>query len=771
MTTQSAIFLPEQRNPFFTGRETVLQHLRAVLCQQRVVALSGPAGMGKTALALEYAWRFAQEYRRILWLDAASSETLLADIIELAPRLSLAIPANEQNLAYALPALQEWLASQQQYLLLLANVAGATPAAISASGHGHVLLLTRAPVADPSLAQLKLSTLDEQDGALLLLRQTGQITPDGSLEQAAEEVRAGAAALAHELAGLPIALHLAAAYIKATGGSIQEYLTMYRDYATRLVQLKVSKDRCTDAIAITCSLPAIYLKRAHPLAAELLWLCTVLAHTAIPQDLFSQGAAELVPELQEVAHNPVLLDEALVLLHSFGLVTAQETTRTLSMPSMVRETLYQAQPLPKQQSLVEQALRALYHLLPVLEQAAPAVRLRTTVHIQRLAALSSIWTFSSEPIADVFCWAASLLWERQLIQEAEMLLRRALAIWERTLGFVHPTVGIVLQNLVTLNALLKNYPEAEALSQRALLVHARALGVTDPAAIGSLLDLARIYRVQGKTREAQACYQEALKIGAYASIREQPLLATASCELAALYAEEEKYQQAEVYYQRALALYETAPGLEDSRVQECLAELAAVYLQQEKLAEAEEVLQRLLTAKERALGTEHADIMPIVQKIALLELALEKWGQAEQAYERLLAFYEHTPGQEYADLLSCLEQVAMLSTQQNRFEQAESVLQRALNIREQVLGVDHPDVAATLVKLAELYLARHDPEAAEPLLQRALISYTQGPAPDLVAISIILENLAVASVERGETEQAASLSESARALREQVLDS
>ncbi|HTK10617.1 MAG TPA: tetratricopeptide repeat protein [Ktedonobacteraceae bacterium] len=746
---------------FFIGREHFLQELHETLQARRFVAIQAPAGMGKTAAALAYARRFSQAYEWIFKMNAASPEIWLADSLELVARLGLPI-AGEQNLANVNQELQQWFANHQNYLLIMENVNDVTLLSAPEQASGHILFLTRKPISDPSIPHIALEKLDAREGALLLLRQTGQIPDEMQLEEANEASRLAAVALAEEMDGGPLVLHLGSAYIRATGSNLQAYLATYREYAARLVQLKVSRDRATDALAITCSLPTLYLQKTQQVAAELLWICTVLAPIDIPREFFILGASELTPALQEIEHMPALLDEALTLLSSLGLLA---TNGLLGLRSSVQETLCQAQPQERRGSLAAQALRAFAHLLPSLKQAAPAERIRGVAHILSLAALSSDWLIFHKPVAEVLDWAAALLWEQGLIQGAEMLLRKALQIRERTLGIEHAMIGVMQRNLATMNALLKNYIEAETWLKSALIALSRSLGATHPDVIHCLLDLADIYGEQGKTRERQACYEEALKIGEPALGRKHPLLITVAHKLASSYVEEERFEEAEAYYQRILPVYEASLGVEDNVTQACLEQIGTVYLQQEKLEEAGETFQRLLAAKERTLGVAHPDTITVRQRIALIAVAREQWEQAEEMYRCVLPCYEERGSDlDQTEIVQCLELLANVYLQQRKFAEAEAMLQRALKMREQALGANHPDVATSLIKLAELHLSQERPERAVPLLQRALSICIQPRVPDLLTLSIIFDDLALVSAERGLPEEAASLQETARSL-------
>ncbi len=89
--------VPYRRNLYFTGRESILQTLHERLTAHQPTALtqpqaiSGLGGVGKTQIAIEYAYRHRTtgDYHAILWVKADTRENILASFQELAALLDL----------------------------------------------------------------------------------------------------------------------------------------------------------------------------------------------------------------------------------------------------------------------------------------------------------------------------------------------------------------------------------------------------------------------------------------------------------------------------------------------------------------------------------------------------------------------------------------------------------------------------------------------------------------------------------------------------------
>ncbi len=234
--------VPYHRNLLFTGREEILQELHrglvpgtaAAVTQSR--AISGLGGIGKTQTALEYAYRYRDDYSAVLWLQADSHEILSSACIRLAQELNLPEKDGASPIAIV-TAVKRWLKGKAKWLLVLDNVEDfAVIEEFLPSGHrGCVLLTTIAQEVPEHIALVHvLEVLPEEEGILFLMHRAGLLALDAPLGQAAPVDRAQSKELWELVEGLPLALDQIGAYVHATGCSLARYRTLYVDQQRRL---------------------------------------------------------------------------------------------------------------------------------------------------------------------------------------------------------------------------------------------------------------------------------------------------------------------------------------------------------------------------------------------------------------------------------------------------------------------------------------------------------------------------------------------------------
>ena len=202
--------VPYLRNPHFTGRDLVLRELHETLQSGRPAALtqaiSGLGGVGKTQLALEYAYRYASDYCLVWWLRAEEPITLASDYSRLASRLNLPekdLPGQPDIVA----AVREWLTHNSGWLLIFDNVNSPDHclAYRPRSAAGHILITSRNSDWRRTAEVLLVKQLAPEESHAFLRKRIGREEHDA------------AEALRDAVGDLPLALGHAAAYIDLTG--------------------------------------------------------------------------------------------------------------------------------------------------------------------------------------------------------------------------------------------------------------------------------------------------------------------------------------------------------------------------------------------------------------------------------------------------------------------------------------------------------------------------------------------------------------------------
>ena len=339
--------VPYRRNPFFTGREAILIHLHELLTKKKTAALtqpeaiSGLGGIGKTQVALEYAYRYGQQYQAVLWVRAASRDVLTSDFAALATLLNL--PEKEvQDQSQAVAAVKRWLAALSCWQLILDNVEDLQmigeflPQVVK----GHVLLTTRLQAGGPLAHLIQVELMELEEGALLLLRRARIMAQGAPPDTASYADWIQARAIVQVLGGLPLALDQAGAYVEETQCSLAEYLARYQTHGSAL--LRERGDLASDhpeAVVSTFLLCFEKVEQTNPAAADLLRLCAFLAPDAIPEEIISEGASELGPVLGTVAADPLWLDRAIKDLLKYSLLRRNPDAKTLTIHRLVQTVL------------------------------------------------------------------------------------------------------------------------------------------------------------------------------------------------------------------------------------------------------------------------------------------------------------------------------------------------------------------------------------------------------------------------------------------------
>lgn len=335
--------IPYTRNPYFTGREAVLNQLheglhtehRATLTQPQI--LTGLGGIGKTQTALEYVHRFRNDYQAVLWVGAETFETLTSDYLALAQLFQLPEKENTDQIILR-EAIKRWFQTHSNWLLVFDNVEDLAllQTMIPDTDEGHILITTRSQIIGTLGVHMDLPKMDQAEGMLFLLRRAKLLPLNAPLETASAFVQAQAASVVDLLDGLPLALDQAGAYVEETRCTLSAYLERYTTQQKALLSNRgVMSSYHPTSVATTFSLAFQHVERISPAAADLLRVCAFLHAEAIPEELFIQAGEVLSPTLRSLS-TPLSLDAAVRELRHFSLLHREPEMRMLSIHRLLQ---------------------------------------------------------------------------------------------------------------------------------------------------------------------------------------------------------------------------------------------------------------------------------------------------------------------------------------------------------------------------------------------------------------------------------------------------
>ncbi len=747
ISSQQLWTIPYRQNRFFTGREDVLEQITTSFsawnsANTRVVALNGLGGIGKTQIALEYAYRSSHLYQAIFWLNASSQDTFLADIVTLADTLEL-LPMKHPEPSTMVSAIKRWLGRHTQWLLILdaASDLSLITDIIPLRSSGHVLLTTQAPVSRTYACALEVDKLLEQEALELLLRRAGLLLDQQSLEQGTPEDIKNALQICHALDGLPLALDQAGAYIEETRCSLAEYHHSYQQQQLAVLSMRGSMHTDhPESIVTTWSLSFEYLEPRDPNAADLLRCCAFLASEVIPQQIFLRGAPYLGPQLASFLIDEMRFDAAIKLLRQFALVRRFPQAQTISLHRLVQVVLRSQMEWDVQSIWAERVVQALCATFPHKKDPEWAGCVLYIPHVYVCEKLLEDYHLDCPAAGALFYWAGRFFHDHAQYAQAEHLYRQALRLLEALPTSAEPKgLAQILDSLGWLALDQGQFTQAERLFRRAQALKERVYGYDHLETAITLHALGRLAHIQYQYKEAETLYRQALQIKERTVGDEDAETATTLHTLGWLLYDQGQYDTALLYYQKAFDVRLKVLGTKHISTAITLHDLARLAHRQKRYEQAEQFYLQSLSIKEQMLGSEHPFVAIAMDALAYLCQDQRRAEEAETWYQRALTIREHFFGPKHQFTAEIIHHLACLYQNQGQLQQAELLLLRALSIREHALGLDHPITAISTHQLARLYSVQQRWMEAEQCYQRTLAIREQAFGFNHPAIQSILK--------------------------------
>ncbi|MCJ1452831.1 hypothetical protein MMC28_003176 [Mycoblastus sanguinarius] len=308
----SKFTVPFRRDVHFVGRQDILERLRVILQSpgyHNRAALVGLGGIGKSQIAIEYAWRLKHRspHTSVFWVHASSVARFNHSYHEIAD--SLNIPDHDLPNVDILPLVFTYLSEQAngQWLMILDNTEdfGAFTGTGSQSTeakprhlasllpevtHGSILITSRNKHAAETLVGgisnvLEVPPMSDSHTLTLLRARSGD----------SQSLEVDCKTLVSRLGNIPLAVTQAAAFISQKGSrmSISRYLKLFSESSKTQTFLlgddlgDLRRDPgVANALLTTWQISFDQLRERNPGSAELLAVMSYLDPQVMPESLF-----------------------------------------------------------------------------------------------------------------------------------------------------------------------------------------------------------------------------------------------------------------------------------------------------------------------------------------------------------------------------------------------------------------------------------------------------------------------------------------------------
>ncbi|KAJ4345653.1 uncharacterized protein N0V89_011787 [Didymosphaeria variabile] len=306
--------LPFTRNELFVGRESQLQAIEEIILSRDThqrMAIYGLGGCGKSALALEFAYRAlaTNAKREIFWVPAMSQESVGLAFREIAVRLQ--IPGISDENANLKKLVREALSSKtsNDWLMIVDNADDPRillefdtedPRSIPLIDYiprgnkGAILFTTRSREAAAELSQTCVLSLDDMGEA-----EARQLLMNRTINKSLLDNRAAVKNLLQSLTFLPLAIVQAAAFMNQNDISVSKYVSLMQHTSTEAELFSErfedpSRYQRTDiTVAKTWQISFEHIQKQDPLAADYLSFIACIDRTGIPQTLLPPGGSKV----------------------------------------------------------------------------------------------------------------------------------------------------------------------------------------------------------------------------------------------------------------------------------------------------------------------------------------------------------------------------------------------------------------------------------------------------------------------------------------------
>jgi tetratricopeptide (TPR) repeat protein len=667
--------IPFFKNPNFTGRESLLSELSGFFTTEteddRIIAIFGPGGVGKTTLAVEYAYRYSDRYSVVFFIKAETETSIEMDLLYLARRLSLC-DEKSNDIPRILSLLIGWLGTNQDWLLIFDNmeVPDLVFGFIPKNPSGDVIITTRNAF-ENGIYSLKVPVLNREDSRELLSILTDQ-TDEKILDL-----------IADILGDLPLALEQVGAYIDQNEYTLSEYLKILQNpshvLSDRITPTEDYPEKLTTAFELTFK--KIIEKSLQ--AMDVLNIIAFLAPDDIPIFIFNNSK-----ELSGINEH-IDFEQIKSILTSFSVLDIQ--TESMSVHRLIRKFLVDRLAPDNKKLVFERAIEIIFDSFQFnLDNIDSwSVCSRLIPHIQALLEQSKAFGDGILKFADLLNKAGFYLYISCYYSLAKEFLEQAIAIKEPIVGSSHPEIADLLSTLGGVFGQMSDWKKAKEYYERVIAIDRAFYGNVHSKISRDLTCLGATLNVLDDQQAAYHCFEEALKVNKKLYESDSIHYARAMCNYGEALTWIGRLKEAMPFYKKALVIYEKTYGKNHHKVAAILQNMAGLQLDLGNIDAASGYFERAYEIDKATFSPDHRRIGDNYLNFGNIFLGEGEPEKALFYFKKALSIHRKHIGDDHIHVASILVLMGKATRDCGYLIEARAYFERAISIYKKSFSEDH----------------------------------------------------------------------------------
>ncbi len=628
----------------------------------QAINIKGIGGLGKTQLAVEYAYELQDRYENgVFWLTA--DKDLDTQLIKIGKDLSWI--TNESDLGFDQTELvRNRFRKLSNCLIIFDNVEDRNVIENylpEKGANSHILITSREK--QSGFYQLELGLLNRDESRNLLLKIAGRAPQNYNENKAFEGILA-------ELEDLPLAVELVGGYIG------ENSLFTYARYYRFLLDENINK-----------------------LEAE------------FPDDSFTKHDKSIIRTLgisERLLEEKPLLKDILDILSwsgkSFMGYSLLHALVGINDEFTLLNTLSDAINLRLVKKDENSDRYSIHRLLARVRQTEKPLATRKEWHLNIVKRME--------------VWFRNKNEESKTFSDAEIELDHLKAWQKSTLEYI-PSEAIWLIVLESNPLMVRgNYHEAKEYVKRALQLYERE-NLTDNLLLANLYNaLSQPYIFLGKSEKAKSYIEKALDFYNKNIVNDKKLQAELLSNLGSVYDELKNFEEALKLQMQALEIRQKLFSEKHPSIAQSLNKTGYAYGEAGNHQKAIELKQQALEMWQELFGNKHSEIATSLNNLGITYTHVGDYEKALEYKQKALEMREELFDGKHPYIANSLSNVGSTYIQLGNIEEGLKLKDRALEMRRELLGEDHEYTLSTCVTLLKLYIKYNYADKAKVLAAR-----------------------------------------------------